>query len=347
MTIPYNKIYVRHLVQSNAKQVFDYCATIPVLKKDKYNFLYIGIKDCINFNAIITSNYTIYDEYVRTTNQKEHSVATFKKLIQEWDLAKMNPIELAYDGVDFNILDGVHRLSILYSLNGDKGVLPIHLCNIRYDTSIIKEIGAALQLTTKSSHYNGWSNSRKEYGYHSFSIFNVNIIGQRNPIQRITKMRKMYDFADKSVLDLGCNTGGILFHLFGIKSGIGVDFDATCISAANCIKKNLGLYSYLDFIQRDLQKDDISDLFIKKYNVIFLLSLGSWIKNWKEIYQLAIRCAPILFIETNNDKEGIPQLELFKEHNCTLELVSDCSDDDTTNNYGRKTYLIRCPPIVS
>ena len=105
MTIPYNKIYVRHLVQSNAKQVFDYCATIPVLKKDKYNFLYIGIKDCINFNAIITSNYTIYDEYVRTTNQKEHSVATFKKLIQEWDLSKMNPIELAYDGVDFNILD--------------------------------------------------------------------------------------------------------------------------------------------------------------------------------------------------------------------------------------------------
>jgi len=345
MNIPFDKLLVCHWNRLNAKQVNDYCAAVPIIKNNA-RMIYLKIKDCIHVNAITTSNYEIYDEYVTLANQKEHSVAIFKKLIREWDPVKMDPIELVYDGVNFYIINGVHRLSILHVLHGEGSKLPVHLYKITYDASIIKEIGTALQLTTKASHYNGWTNNRKEHGYHSFSIFNVNFIGQRNPVQRIAKMRKMYDFADKSILDLGCNTGGILFHLFDIQKGIGVDFDTTCVSAANTIKKKLGIYSHLDFIQRDLQKDDISDLFTRRYDVIFVLSMGSWIKNWKDVYQSAIRCAPILFIETNNDREGIPQLELFKEHNCTLELVSDCSDDDVTNNHGRKTYLVRCPPLV-
>ena len=342
MSIPFDKILVRHWVRLNAKQVNDYCATIPILKKDLRIF-YVKVKDCIHVNALTSCNYKIYDEYVTSSNQKEHSVAIFKKLILEWNPEKMEPIELGFDGLDFYVVNGVHRLSILYLLNSYRGELPTHLYKITYNASVIKDIGTALQLTTKASHYNGWANGRKEHGYHSFSIFNVKFIGQRDPVQRINKMRKIYDFTDKSILDLGCNTGGLLFHLFDIQKGIGVDFDATCISAANCIKKKIGLYNHLDFIQRDLQKDDISDLFTRRYDVIFLLSMGSWIKNWREVYQSAIQCAPVLFIETNNDSEGIPQLELFKTHKCTLELVSDCSDDDVTNNLGRKTYLIRCP----
>ena len=42
----------------------------------------------------------------------------------------------------------------------------------------------------------------------------------------------------------------------------------------------------------------------------------------------------------NNDKEGLPQLELFQKLNCDIKCIIDNSLDDTTNNNLRKTYLI-------
>ena len=341
MALPLDRILVRHWVRLNAKQVNDYCATIPIIKKDLRIF-YVKIKDCIHVNALKSCRYNIYEEYVTTANQKEHSVANFKQLITEWDPTKMGPIELTYDGVDFFITDGVHRISILYLLNGEKAILPLHMCSITYSPSIIKEIDSALKLTTKTSHYNGWSNGRREHGYHSFSIYNIKFVGQRDPANRIAKMQKFYDFTNKSVLDLGCNTGGLLFHLFGIQKGVGVDFDETCIAAAKVIQNRLGLYPHLSFIQRDLQKEDTADLFSQKYDVTFLLSMGSWVKNWKILYESALNCSSVVFLETNNDGEGKPQLDFFRERNCDVKLISESSDDDVTGNLGRKTYLITC-----
>ena len=43
---------------------------------------------------------------------------------------------------------------------------------------------------------------------------------------------------------------------------------------------------------------------------------------------------------TKNDNEGKPQLELFKNLGCNIKLINEKSDDDTTGNIGRKTYII-------
>ena len=47
--------------------------------------------------------------------------------------------------------------------------------------------------TTSYSHYNGWNN-RTTYGYHSFNISNIKILGQRQPWIRLNKMKEHYDF---------------------------------------------------------------------------------------------------------------------------------------------------------
>jgi len=68
--------------------------------------------------------------------------------------------------------------------------------------------------------------------------------------------------------------------------------------------------------------------------------MGSWVKSWHELYNLAISYKCQILLETNNDKEGIAQLDLFKKQGLEIKLISDHSKDDVTGNHGRKTYLI-------
>lgn len=85
----------------------------------------------------------------------------------------------------------------------------------------------------------------------------------------------------------------------------------------------------------------LNSIDIDKVDVIFLLSLGSWIKNWRELYTQSLVYSDVIILETNNDIEGKPQLDFFKSLNCSITLLSDTSNDDTTGNYGRKTYILK------
>jgi hypothetical protein len=340
MSIPFDRILVRHWVRSYAKQVNAYLESVPIVKKEMRMF-YVKLKDCIQVHTLLSNKYNVYKEYVDTSKQPEHSETNFKNLLINWDLSKFNKIVMNYDGKDFFIADGVHRLAVLYILNGDSAALPLNLVNIMYSAPIVKEIGLALKETTKDSHYNGWSNSRKEYGYHSFNFYNVDFTGQRNPAKRLNEMRKFYDFRDKYVMDIGCNTGGMLFHLPECQKALGVDFDKTCIKACNLIKKKLDLFENYTFLERDIDIDGVKDIFEKERpDVVFLLSMGSWLKKWSDVYSAALDNSNAIFLETNNDDEGKPQLDFFREKKCQITLVIENSNDDCTGNLRRKTYLI-------
>ena len=213
-----------------------------------------------------------------------------------------------------------------------------------YNDEIVNNIKKYLMNTTKNNHYNGWNN-RTTYGYHSFKINNINVQGQRQPWIRINKMKKYYDFTNKILVDFGCNTGGMIFHLPELKKAYGIDFNNECIESCNYMYNNLKWNTLCSFVQQDLNSFNF-DLFVEtnninKIDVIFLLSLGSWIKNWKELYQNCLRYCNNIILETNNDKEGKPQLEFFMSLNCNIQIISNESDDDLTNNIGRKTYLIK------
>jgi hypothetical protein len=121
---------------------------------------------------------------------------------------------------------------------------------------------------------------------------------------------------------------------------LGVDYDEKCIAASEFIKNKLLFYNNYNFVKRDLQKEDISDLFHEKPDVVFLLSMGSWLKNWKDIYELVSKNTKTIFLETNNNDEGKPQIDYFTEKGYSIVLVSNNSDDDCTGNLTRQTYMI-------
>ena len=78
------------------------------------------------------------------------------------------------------------------------------------------KIKSELRTTLGKSLYNGWSNDRTLYGYHSYNIGDVNIVGQRNPKTRLDEFRKHINFEGKNVLDFGCNVGAFFS---GISTG--------------------------------------------------------------------------------------------------------------------------------
>jgi SAM-dependent methyltransferase len=295
----------------------------------------------------LTTGSTKYAEYLEAANDTaSHSVEKFKSLHENFDLSKFKPIEANGYGhsIQFWVQDGNHRLAILKTIFPN-GRIPISFVNVTLYSETQDELKAALRATVGHVHGNGWNN-RLEFGYHSFQIYNFNVQGQRNPVRRHEKLKPFYDLTDKQVLDLGCNTGGMLFHASQISKGVGIDFDQKCIDSCNIFKKRLNLGCELDFVQGDLNKTslrELCDTYSLKPDIIFMLSLGSWVANWEGLYRDAYSLVSVILFETNNDRKGEPQLELFKRLGAIITLVSDNSDDDCTGNHGRKMYLIKKP----
>lgn len=218
----------------------------------------------------------------------------------------------------------------------------------RSDNNEIKEltledkIKSQLRKTVGYGLYNGWGN-RTAYGYHSYNVNGLNIPGQRNPKIRLESFKNYVDFNQKNVLDFGCNVGAMLHHLPEIKKGIGIDFDSRCINAAKNISELLG-YKNQEFIVHDCDKESYESLSEKisfKPDIIFLLSLGSWIQSWRELYDSCLNYDATIILEINNEDEGKPQLEFFIERGIQPEIILNNSLDDMTGNNLRRTYLIK------
>ena len=76
-------------------------------------------------------------------------------------------------------------------------------------SSGIKKIMNLLNYTKKSSV--SYSAGNFNSGYHTFDIDGHEFKGQRNPKLRFENMP--FSFNDLSVLDIGCNQGGMLYSL--------------------------------------------------------------------------------------------------------------------------------------
>jgi hypothetical protein len=340
MSLCIDNILVKNWVRSHAYKVIEFYKNTPKQLED-YRMWYYYPKDTLQYKAVVDNNFELYDEYVETTHQHDHTVEKFKSLIKDWDISKIDKILIKIEMDRLVVHDGLHRIVIYIHKTGEK-YIPAKYLNITYSDKMIKSIGDALIATTVESHYNGWANTRTKYGYHSFDIFNIKFTGQRNPRERLDIMRKHYSFENKYLIDIGCNTGGMLFHCTEIAKGRGIDFDMKCLHAAEVVKSTTKLYDHLDFIQRDLDKDSADIIFSKgRADVVFLLSLGSWIKKWRELYNLVMNNTDAIFLETNNTSEGVAQLDLFKNAGWDIQMISSESKDDITNNHGRQTYLIR------
>jgi SAM-dependent methyltransferase len=216
----------------------------------------------------------------------------------------------------------------------------------KYENKIIKKLSKA---NDRKPFYNNWKViQRYEGGYHSFDIYNLNIQGHRNNKLRINEFRKYINFNNKIVVDFGCSVGGILLHINELNNGIGFDFDKLSIKNANYIlkqirKENTELADKYKFINLDLnliEHNELDKFINKDVDIIFLLSLGSWIKNWENLYSYSIKKGKIIVLETNNKEEGKKQIEFFEKNNCKLQKIINSSTDDNTGNNKRQTFIV-------
>ena len=201
-----------------------------------------------------------------------------------------------------------------------------------------KKIYELLKYTkTSNSQYKGkcW-----DTGYHTITVDGIVYEGQRKPAERLKDIP--YDFADKSVLDIGCNQGGMLFELKDkISNGVGVDYDYKLVNCANKIKSYQDL-NHLNFFVHDLDKDPLDNLNYynnnEKYDIVFLLAVCVWIKNWKELIKWVYNNSDKCLFETNKNfqKEHIDELKKFYKN---IEIIRTQSHDDSIQ---KKRQLLLC-----
>lgn len=190
--------------------------------------------------------------------------------------------------------------------------------------------------TTSGKAYNG---SLYSNGYHSMKIQGIELKGQRNPAQRLSNVS--FNFDNQTVLDLGSNQGGMLLYLQDqIKQGVGIDFDHRLVNCANKIK-NSQQYTNLGYYVFDLEKEDTNlllNFLDNQPDIIFLLSVCMWIKNWKDVCAWCSKNSPKMLFESNGSvSEQENQLQLIKSLYDTVIIINEISDDDPKQK-NRKLY---------
>jgi len=191
---------------------------------------------------------------------------------------------------------------------------------------------------TSGKSYNGRNH---ETGYHTLTINEQVLPGQRNPGMRLQTVN--YDFTNKVVLDIGSNQGGMLFEIANkIRYGIGIDFDPRLVNVSNRIS-NTNRYN-IDFYNFNLDKEDFNLINSlnreNKIDVTFLLAVCMWIKPWKELITWVSRNSTHCLFESNGkSKQQNEQIEYLKTVFKSVEVLAESSEDDPKQ---KKRKLLWC-----
>lgn len=193
---------------------------------------------------------------------------------------------------------------------------------------------------TKTSHssYNGQDFPA---GYHTFDLNGFHLRGQRQPQERLHQVP--FDFTGKTVLDIGCNQGGMLFALADkIAQGIGIDFDYRVVNAANRIRLHTGA-NQVSFYVFNVEKEplDLVRDFIPggKVDIVFLLAVCMWIGNWKEVIDFSTELSSRMLFESNGTQEQQEQqVDYLRTKYQDIQQISDKSIDDSSQQ-SRSLYF--------
>jgi Methyltransferase domain len=211
------------------------------------------------------------------------------------------------------------------------------------DERVFRQIQNILNFTkTSNSHY---SAEQFPAAYHTINVNGRQVEGQRDPAKRLASMP--IDFQDQTVLDLGCNQGGMLHQIRTlIKWGVGIDYDPRMINAANRIK-SVNASENISFYILDLQSDPldlISDFMPdQKADICFLLSVCMWLKNWRQVIDFAHSKSNSMLFETNGSPlQQEQQINYLRAKYSVVNMLSEISDDDPIQKF-RKLFLLTEP----
>jgi Methyltransferase domain len=208
------------------------------------------------------------------------------------------------------------------------------------DERVFRQIQNVLDFTkTSNSHY---SAEQFPAGYHTINVNGRQLPGQRDPSKRLASVP--IDFHGKSVLDLGCNQGGMIHQIRSqIKWGVGIDYDPRMINAANRIK-SANASENISFYIVDLQNDPlelIGDFMPdRKADICFLLSVCMWLKNWQQVIDFAHSKSNAMLFETNGSPlQQDQQINYLKTKYSVASMFSEISDDDPIQKNRKLLYL--------
>jgi SAM-dependent methyltransferase len=208
-----------------------------------------------------------------------------------------------------------------------------------------RQIHNLLNYTKTSGSY--YSGLQFPAGYHSIEIDGHRLQGKRDPAKRLERIP--IDFSGKTLLDIGCNQGGMLFQLDRtIKSGVGIDYDPRMINVANRISALRGADN-LQFYVFDLEQEPLAlleDLIpVPKVDVVFLLAVCMWLKNWQSVISCAARISDMMIFESNGtESQQTAQIAYLKELYRDVTLLAEHSDDDPKQ---KKRKLFWCRKAVA
>jgi len=167
------------------------------------------------------------------------------------------------------------------------------------------------------------SHNKFSYNYTTIRVNgNILISGSRDPLDRLNVIP--IDFQDKTVLDIGCNVGGMLYAIVDkIKYGYGYDVNTNAIEVANKIKKEQDIKN-LSFTLANLEEYNLA--LLPKTDITFMLSIGIWISNWKEL--VSYLDSNILIFESHGDSEQKSnQLNFLKTIYPTVNFLDNLEGD--------------------
>jgi hypothetical protein len=212
--------------------------------------------------------------------------------------------------------------------------------SMELDEREFRQVQNILNFTkTSNSHY---SAEQFPAAYHSINVKGRQVQGQRDPSKRLASVP--IDFRDKSVLDLGCNQGGMIHQVRSlIKWGVGIDYDPRMINAANRIK-SVNASGNISFYILDLQNDPlelISDFMPdRKADVCFLLSVCMWLENWQQVIDFAQSKSNSMLFETNGSAlQQDQQIGYLKSKYSNVNMLAETSDDDPIQKSRKLLYL--------
>ena len=186
-----------------------------------------------------------------------------------------------------------------------------------------------------------YDGSRYLVGYHSHELRGIKFRGQRECAERLRNVP--FNFDGRTVLDLGCNSGGMLHALSGrIRRGIGFDVNPDCVNAAHAVLQLNGIGN-LDFFTFDLDREPLQDIrdmcLLDRVDICLLLSVCMWLRKWKSVLRFAAESADALLFESNgSEQEQESQVEQLRYLYASVRLVEDHSPDDLLQSK-RATYL--------
>jgi SAM-dependent methyltransferase len=219
--------------------------------------------------------------------------------------------------------------------------LSLHDYRDTYDRAFVQVRNLLDYTKTSESAY---SAQQFPAGYHTIEINGRPLRGQRDPSKRLKKVP--VQFHGKSVLDIGCNQGGMLFELRGLKCAVGVDYDAHMVNAANRIKR-LRQVSNLDFYVIDIEREPlelIEDFILEpKVDIVFLLSVCMWLSNWREVISYSAKISESMLFETNGtDEQQSSQEAYIRNLYGDILPLADSSDDDPGQTRRKLFYCREC-----